>query len=130
MVDPEKIKDYRFATKPITGADDRNPFNLYELLGACDDFKAVKTQLQVVMERLDVNVLSTPICHPEIAGEGIEYCWGIGKKDFRKTRTRHEGQLPMNDFHAMLRQSFDASQTGSLRKEVSNNARGRPGILK
>jgi len=29
-------------------------------------------------------VIFSPICHPEVAGRGIEYCWGKGKLDFRR----------------------------------------------
>jgi hypothetical protein len=28
-------------------------------------------------------VVRTPKCHPEIAGEGIEYNWGCGKAFYR-----------------------------------------------
>ena len=39
--------------------------------------------LQHVGESLDVIIDRTPICHPEMAGEGIEYSWDIAKTIYR-----------------------------------------------
>jgi hypothetical protein len=48
------------------------------------DFAHEKTQLQHVGESLGITVDRTPKCHPEIAGEGIEYSWGCGKNRYRR----------------------------------------------
>ena len=38
----------------------------------------------VLEERLNVQLRMTPKCHPEIAGQGIEYVWGYAKLQFRQ----------------------------------------------
>jgi len=37
-------------------------------------------------ERLGVEVDRSTKCHPELAGEGIEYTWGLAKGLYRKAR--------------------------------------------
>ena len=39
--------------------------------------------LQHVGDKLGVTIDRTPKCHPEMAGEGIEYIWGIIKTKYR-----------------------------------------------
>ena len=53
------------------------------VLGQCDDFKNEKTQLMYILDLLGVQLILTPKCHPEIAGRGVEYCWGYSKIRFR-----------------------------------------------
>ena len=47
------------------------------------DFVNELTQLQYIGSLLDVFVDCSPKFHPEIAGEGIEYCWGLAKNTYR-----------------------------------------------
>ena len=54
-----------------------------QVLGQCDDFKNEKTQLMYILDLLGVQLILTPKCHPEIAGRGVEYCWGYSKMRFR-----------------------------------------------
>ena len=50
----------------------------------CSDFKEeVGVIEEVLLNRGHVLIMS-PKCHPEIAGCGIEYCWGISKLKFRR----------------------------------------------
>ena len=59
--------------------------SVYHFLEGCDDFKAEKSQMQYVLEELlNVELRMTPKCHPEIAGQGIEYAWGYAKLRFRQ----------------------------------------------
>ena len=44
-----------------------------------------KSILEDVIEKRGHILLLTPKCHPEIAGLGIEYCWGKSKLDFRRS---------------------------------------------
>ena len=48
------------------------------------DFIKEETLLQYHGRLLKVKVVRTPKCHPEIAGEGIEYDWGCGKGFYRR----------------------------------------------
>ena len=53
------------------------------------DFAHEVTMLQHIGNELGINVDRTPKCHPEMAGEGIEYSWGCGKN--------HHHALPIAD---------------------------------
>jgi len=56
------------------------------LLASCEDFLSEKTCLMYLGERLGVEVDRSTKCHPELAGEGIEYTWGRAKGLYRKAR--------------------------------------------
>ena len=49
------------------------------------DFMNKVTLLQFYGNKLGIIVDRTPKCHPEIAGEGIEYGWAIAKIFYRKS---------------------------------------------
>ena len=38
----------------------------------------------ILEDKLKVEIRMTPKCHPEIAGQGIEYAWGYAKLRFRQ----------------------------------------------
>jgi hypothetical protein len=47
------------------------------------DFLHELTLLQYYGQKLGVQVYRTPKCHPEMAGEGIEYLWALAKLYYR-----------------------------------------------
>ena len=49
------------------------------------DFLNEVTLLQFHAEKLGVKIDSTPKCHPELAGEGIEYLWVLAKFFYRQS---------------------------------------------
>jgi hypothetical protein len=57
---------------------------LKHLMSLLTDFIAEETLLQYHGRLRGVKALWTPKCHPEIAGEGIEYDWGCGKGFYRR----------------------------------------------
>jgi hypothetical protein len=57
--------------------------NLREIIADLPDFKTEKTLLQYRAEELGVAIDCSPKYHPEIAGEGIEFCWGASKNQYR-----------------------------------------------
>ena len=42
-----------------------------------------KCETTIHNSKMSIAVLRTPICHPEPAGEGIEYTWGCAKQYYR-----------------------------------------------
>ena len=48
------------------------------------DFANEKTALQHTVESRGHILLLSPKCHPEVAGVGIEYSWGMSKSKFRR----------------------------------------------
>ena len=59
-------------------------FSLKKLMKLQKDFNEEIALLQFHREQMGVKVDRTPKCHPEIAGEGIEYAWGISKLVYRQ----------------------------------------------
>ena len=49
----------------------------------CPDFVNEEGSLQHVAKMLGVMVMLTPKCHPEMAGEGVEYAWAGAKNAYR-----------------------------------------------
>jgi hypothetical protein len=58
--------------------------SLKYLIRQCCDFEHEQTLLQHISSLLGVIVDRTPKCHCEMAGEGIEYSWGLGKNAYRR----------------------------------------------
>jgi hypothetical protein len=52
---------------------------LKQILANCSNFEEEETMLQLMGRSRGVIVDQTPKCHPELAGEGIEYSWGCAK---------------------------------------------------
>jgi hypothetical protein len=68
-------------------------YALSYLLQQCTDFKDEKSDLEHLAAELSgrettISILFTPKYHCELAGEGIEYCWGEAKQMYIK--------LPLN----------------------------------
>jgi len=57
--------------------------SLKRLVSYLPDFKEELTLLQFRAHQLGVEIDCSPKYHPEIAGEGIEYCWGLSKNTYR-----------------------------------------------
>ena len=58
----------------LEGGED---WSLRCLMASCLDFAEEMTALQHVGNELGVSVIITPKFHAELAGEGIEYSWGM-----------------------------------------------------
>ena len=81
-------------------------YSVYHFLSRCEDFQNECTQMEMVLkERLGVSLRMTPKCHPEIAGVGIEYCWGYAKLRFRK----HFNDSIANNLEKNVRDSLSKS---------------------
>ena len=69
---------------------DRERYSLSHLLSCCPDFIYQQSDLEELASELSVlgnnvgSVLFTPKFHCELAGEGIEYSWGMSKRMYRK----------------------------------------------
>ena len=50
-----------------------------------DDFRDEMTLLQYHITKLGATIECSPKCHPEIAGEGVEYGWALAKMDYRRS---------------------------------------------
>ena len=91
-VDPQRLGDYTWKGKDknenvLVSEDEyeRNKFSLQYLIRIQDDFKNEMTLLQYHASKLGVTLDRSPKCHPEIAGEGIEYGWAFSKQEYRRS---------------------------------------------
>ena len=66
------------------------------------------TQLMFILDLLNVRLILTPKGHPEIAGRGVEYCWGYAKLRFRR------------DFNDAIAKNLKANVLKSLDTNVDN----------
>ena len=83
-IDPLNINKYTEHDKKTDSECDGNDltgciFSLKELMKKQRDFAEETTLLQYYGNKLGVVVDRTPKCHPELAGEGIEYMWAVAK---------------------------------------------------
>ena len=65
------------------------------------DFKNEMSELEELIVSYGHILVMSPKCHPELAGHGIEYCWGLSKLYFR----RHNTLVPAK-FHDLVMASF------------------------
>ena len=76
-----KETDYTLEGKKDVTGNILPQSSLKRIMSVLPDFENEETLLQYYGRLLGVTVDRTPKCHPELAGEGIEYTWG-GAKGF------------------------------------------------
>ena len=79
-IDPTCIRQY---TKKGTTSDDS--LSVDRLMNLQKDFQNEVTLLQYHASKLGVTLDRSPKCHPELAGEGIAYAWGLAKLRYRQS---------------------------------------------
>jgi hypothetical protein len=89
------------------------------LLAQCSDFKNEITALEDLARRLSsdtstVKIKFTPKYHCEIAGEGIEYAWGLSKRYYRSLPLARKRGI--SNFRLSVRESVDAVSVHNVRK--------------
>ena len=82
-IDPTNIDKYAMKPFDENGNLDET-YCLPMLLQNCEDFKNEMCQLEYIASNLNSRVIITPKYHAELAGEGIEYAWGVSKAVYRK----------------------------------------------
>lgn len=85
--------------------------NMKLTLNNCPDYKSERTALETLAEEIGVVVESSPKCHPEIAGEGIEYTFAAYKMDYRKKNTYCSRTM-----HTRVLASLDVLNVTTIRK--------------
>ena len=103
-IDPNNIKQYTADGKKING---KVEFSIRALMKQQQDFMGEVTLLQYHAKQMGVSLDRTPKCHPEIAGEGIEYAWAIGKLHYRQSPIKDKRSK--SSFWDLVRKSTDPS---------------------
>ena len=94
----------------ITGCN----FSIKELMRRQRDFVEEITLMQYYGNKMGVVVDRTPKCHPELAGEGIEYAWAIAKLFYRKSPIALKRSKSL--FQQLVRDSTDTNNVLTLDK--------------
>ena len=81
-IDPHNIT--RYSAKGKEGSDGCVEFSIDQLMEKQDDFTSELTLLQYHTNLMGVRLERSPKCHPEIAGEGVEYGWALSKVEYRR----------------------------------------------
>ena len=86
FIDPlcDAIKTYTMKGKKQPDGSHDETTSINHLMSIQPDFQDQETLLMFYGRQLGVIVDRTPKCHPELAGEGIEYAWGAAKLYYRK----------------------------------------------
>ena len=84
-IDENNIEKYKKIVVDEDGEID-DEFSLSLLMKTCYDFQNEITEIECMAQKLGVRVMCTTKYHAEIAGEGVEYSWGVSKSMFRKIR--------------------------------------------
>ena len=75
----------KYVMKPCCNDDDEiHRYCLPRILDNCEDFQNEISQLEYIVSCFGYVVITTPKYHAELAGEGIEYAWGVSKSVYRK----------------------------------------------
>ena len=82
------------------GKDGVSGFSINELMKLQPDFVSEQTLLQYHAHMLGVQLLKSPKCHPEIAGEGVEYGWGLSKMKY--CRCSSSDKRSKDAFHELV----------------------------
>ena len=106
FIDTEKVVSYY----QVNGKKDDNGTtipgtSLKEMIRTLPDFEMELTLLQYRAQQLNVRVECSPKYHPEIAGEGIEFAWGLSKNTYQKLPLR--GKANKEVFYESVRKSLD-----------------------
>jgi hypothetical protein len=124
-IDENNIHKYTMDIAKDDDGDDlegAENWSLKYLMASCLDFAEEMTALQHVGHALGVSVVITPKFHAEMAGEGIEYSWGVSKSVYRKMPL--DSKKGKSSFKALVKEctSRDVLRTETVRK-LSRRAR-------
>jgi hypothetical protein len=89
--------------KKVNGEIDERT-SLVFILGECADFKNEVSVLQKIADKYNAVVWFTPKYHCEIAGEGVEYAWGYGKRIYRRVPMKEKKKK--QDFESLVKMIF------------------------
>ena len=124
-LNPDKIHLYtkNGRRESIDGDATGCNFSLKALMKLQNDFINEVTLLQYYGRELGLIIDQTPKCHPELAGEGIEYAWAIAKIFYRKSDISEK--KTKDKFRNLVRKSTcpDTSLTPIAIRACSKKAR-------
>ena len=112
-------KDKDIANGDVTGC----AFSINCLMKLQSDFVNEITQLQFHVQKLGAFVDRSPKCHPELAGEGIEYAWALAKLRYRRSPASNKRNK--ENFILLVRKVTNPTTTLSIDRIRSCSKRAR-----
>ena len=134
FITKENYKEYtEYGKRDERGVVIDKSYSLRHILSSCTDFAQEKTLLQHYAKKLAkkkgiiIIIDRTPKCHPELAGEGIEYSWAVAKIFLRRVplNKRNTQEKFLNYVRLSLSTSADRGGRLTRDKVISNSARAR-----
>jgi len=101
--------------------------SLKEMMNSLEDFCEEETLLQHHGRLLNVIVDRTPKCHPEIAGEGVEYSWAAAKINYRRLRITEK--RTKQKFRDSVNKCTDRDNVLTIRRQRLFSKRARQYML-
>ena len=98
-------------------------FSIIKLMNLQFDFINELTLLQFHGNKLGVIVDRSPKCHPEIAGEGIEYLWGLSKVWYRKAPIARKRSK--ESFRTLVSEATDGNTVLNIQRVRSCSKKAR-----
>ena len=120
---PQKIKTYTLSGKTDQYGHLLPDTSLKYMINSLHDFLNEETLLQYHGRLLGVTVDRTPKCHPEIAGEGIEYTWGAAKLFYRRLRISEK--RTKENFRKSVKRSTERSTVLTVDRQRKFSKRAR-----
>ena len=119
----EPNKAHLYSKNGRKGPDGSNQYSIKALMEMQEDFTQELTLLQYHASLLGVTIERTPKCHPEIAGEGIEYNWALSKTEYRKSPVKEK--KCKESFKKLVRKCMDNKTILSLSRVRSCSRKAR-----
>ena len=122
LIDVTKLNSYTLTgRKDSFGLIECNT-SLRHLMSLCSDFLNEQGMMQYIGTKLGVEVMLSPKCHAEIAGEGVEYMWACAKGTYRNLALKEK--KGKSNFMASVRTCLSAEViTGARIRKFSRRAR-------
>jgi hypothetical protein len=110
FIDKNNVAKYTMSGKKGEDGNIIPETSLREMLDLLPDFMEQETILQFYAKQLGVMIDRTPKCHPEVAGEGIEYNWGASKGWYRKQSLKQKRTTA--EFRKLVERSISVEVLG------------------
>ena len=107
------------AVGDVTGCS----YSISALMKLQTDFVNEITLLQFHTQKLGASIDRSPKCHPELAGEGIEYAWALAKLRYRRAPMSEKRNK--SKFFSLVRVSTNPMDTLHIRRIRSCSKRAR-----
>ena len=100
-------------------------YSLRTLMSSCLDYAYEQTQMEYIANQMGTRVICTTKYHAEMAGEGIEFSWGVAKSRFRKIKMSTKMNGGKDVFLKNVRACISRSSLTTINvRRFSTRARG------